>query len=78
MLYLHRYTWAIIRLQLEQEYGFSNTQLELIFTLFNFSYMIGQVPGGIVSDFFGAHLFLGSIIFIWSICLILFTLVGSF
>lgn len=78
MLYLHRYTWAIIRPQLEQEYGFSNTQLELIFTLFNFSYMIGQVPGGIVSDFFGAHLFLGSIIFIWSVCLILFALVGSF
>ena len=40
--------------------------------------MIGQVPGGIVSDFFGAHIFLGSIILVWSVCLILFALVGSF
>ncbi|MDA9763917.1 MAG: MFS transporter [Opitutales bacterium] len=78
MLYLHRYTWAIIRPELEREYGFSNTQLEQIFTLFNFTYAFGNLPGGIVADLFGAHVFLSSIIFAWSACLIGFALAGSF
>ena len=78
MLYLHRYTWAVIRPELEREYGFSNTQLEQIFTLFNFTYALGNLPGGILSDFFGAHVFLTSIISAWSVCLILFAAVGSF
>ncbi len=78
ILYVHRYTWTIIRPQLEQEYGFSNTQLEWIFTSFQFSYALGQIPSGVVSDFFGAHIFLGSSIAVWSLCLILFASVGSF
>ncbi len=78
MLYLHRYTWAIIRPELEREYGFSNTQLEHIFTMFNFTYAFGNLPGGIVADLFGAHVFLSSIIFAWSACLIGFSLAGSF
>ncbi|MDG2170537.1 MAG: MFS transporter, partial [Opitutales bacterium] len=67
VLYVHRYTWTIIRPQLEQEYGFSNTQLEWIFTSFQFSYALGQIPSGIVSDFFGAHIFLSSSIAVWSL-----------
>jgi len=78
ILYFHRYTWAIIRPQLEKEYGFSNTELEQIFAFFNFTYGIGQIPGGIVSDIFGAHIFLGSIIGLWSLALICFALAGSF
>ncbi|QXD30261.1 MFS transporter [Opitutia bacterium ISCC 52] len=77
ILYVHRYTWTIIRPQLEQEYGFSNTQLEWIFTSFQFSYALGQIPSGIVSDFFGAHIFLSSSIAVWSLCLVLFASVGS-
>ena len=78
MLYVHRYTWAIIRPELAREYGFTNTQLEQIFTFFNFSYAVGQIPGGIICDFFGARFFLGSIIVGWSLSLVLFALVGSF
>lgn len=78
ILYLHRYTWAIIRPQLEKEYGFSNTELEQIFALFNFTYALGQIPSGVVCDYFGAHVFLGSIVGLWSVGLILFALVGSF
>lgn len=78
ILYLHRYTWAIIRPQLEKEYGFSNTELEQIFALFQFTYALGQIPGGMICDYFGAHIFLGSIIGLWSVGLILFAMVGSF
>lgn len=78
MLYLHRYTWAVIRPELAREYGFSNTELEQIFTFFNFTYAVGQIPGGIICDFFGARFFLSSLIFGWSLSLILFALAGSY
>ena len=69
MLYLHRYTFNLIRPELEKEYGFSNTQLDSIFALFNVTYSFGQIPGGIVADLFGPHLFLGIIIAVWSLLL---------
>lgn len=78
MLYLHRYTWNIIRPQLQEEYGFSNTQLETLGSIFYFGYAIFQIPSGIVSDLFGTHLFLGSITITWAICLPLLGLVGTF
>ncbi|MCB1123427.1 MAG: MFS transporter [Verrucomicrobiae bacterium] len=78
MLYLHRYTWNIIRPQLEKEYGFTNTQLETIFTAFNFSYAAGQLPGGVICDFFGARVYLTSLIAGWSLGLILFATAGTY
>jgi MFS transporter, ACS family, glucarate transporter len=78
MLYLHRYTWAIIRPELAREYGFNNTELEQIFTFFSFSYAIGQIPGGMVCDFFGARFFLGALITGWSLSLIIFALAGTY
>lgn len=67
LLYLHRYTWNLIRPELQSEYGFSNTQLEAIGTSFYFTYGIGQVPSGIVADLFGPHVFLAVIILAWSL-----------
>ncbi len=78
MLYLHRYTWAVIRPELAREYGYTNTQLEQIFSFFQLSYAIGQIPGGIVCDYFGARFFLSSLIGGWSLSLILFALGGGF
>lgn len=77
ILYLHRYTFNLIRPQLEAEYGFSNKQLDSIFALFNVTYSLGQIPGGIVADLFGSHLFLGVIIAIWSLLLPAVGLGGS-
>ena len=78
VLYLHRYTWNIIRPELAREYGFSNTELAQIFTSFQFSYALGQIPSGVICDFFGARYFLSAIIGGWSLSLVLFTLGGSF
>ena len=33
VLYLHRYTWLVIRPELAKEYGYTNTELEQIFAL---------------------------------------------
>lgn len=78
MLYLHRYSWNFIRPALLEEYEFSNAQVDGLFTIFNASYAFGQIPGGIICDFFGAHLFLGIIIVLWSVLLPCFGLTGNF
>ena len=78
MLYLHRYSWNFIRPALLDEYGFTNSQVDRIFTAFNVSYAFGQIPGGIICDFFGTHLFLGIIIVLWSVLLPCFGLTGNF
>ena len=81
MLYLHRYTWNFIRPQLEKEYGFSNLELDSMYTLFNVTYTIGQIPGGVICDMFGPHLFLVAMIVLWSLSMPLLGLgkgVGSF
>jgi sugar phosphate permease len=76
-LYLHRYTWNFIRPELKTEYDFSNTQLESIYTAFSITYGIGQIPSGVICDFFGPHLFLGVIIALWSLMLMSFGGGGS-
>jgi sugar phosphate permease len=76
-LYLHRFTFGVIRPELEKEYGFSNTELDSIFALFNLSYAAGQIPGGVICDFFGPHIFLAIIIAVWSLVLPVLGLTGS-
>lgn len=76
-LYLHRFTFGVIRPELEKEYGFSNTELDSIFALFNLTYAIGQIPGGVICDFFGPHIFLAIIIAVWSLVLPILGLTGS-
>ncbi|MCA9142679.1 MAG: MFS transporter [Planctomycetaceae bacterium] len=78
LLYLHRYSWNFIRPALIDEYEFSNAQVDGLFTIFNASYAFGQIPGGIICDFFGVHLFLGIIIVLWSVLLPCFGLTGNF
>jgi MFS family permease len=77
MLYLPRYTWVMVAPELKAEYGFSETQLGGLYTLFNVTYAFGQIPGGVVCDFFGPHMFLGVIIALWSLAMPLVGLTGS-
>ena len=76
-LYLHRYTWNFIRPELEKEFGFNNQQLEGLYSIFNLSYAAGQIPSGILCDFFGPHLFLAVIIVLWSLVLPMFGVAGG-
>ena len=78
LMYLHRYSFNLVRPYLEEEYNFTNVQLESIFTLFNISYTLGQVPSGIICDLFGPHLFLVGIIIAWSLALPCIGLTGNF
>ncbi len=77
ILYLHRYTWVMVRPELKTEYGFSEKELEGLYTLFSVTYGLGQIPGGVVCDLFGPHLFLGVIIALWSLALPTVGLTGT-
>lgn len=77
-LYLHRYTWNFVGPELQKEYGFSNTQMGTLFTMFSPTYGGGQIPSGILSDLIGPHIFLGTIIILWALVLPCFGLTGNF
>ena len=78
LMYLHRYSFNLVRPYLEEEYNFTNVQLDSIYILFNISYTLGQVPSGIICDLFGPHLFLVGIIIAWSLALPCIGLTGNF
>lgn len=70
VLYLHRYSWNIVGPLIQKEYDFDHTQSAAVFSLFYWTYAAGQIPCGVVIDFFGPHLFLGISIILWSLALI--------
>lgn len=67
LLYLHRYTWGFIKSDVQREFGWSLEQLGLLDGMFSASYAIGQVPFGILCDWFGPHLLLTGLIVTWSV-----------
>lgn len=69
VLYLHRYSWNIIGPKLQEEGGLSHTQVGLLFSLFYYTYALGQIPSGLFIDRFGPHRFLTAIIAAWSLAL---------
>jgi sugar phosphate permease len=71
-LYLHRYAWNILKPEIQDQYGLSETQSGLVFSLFYWTYAAGQIPSGVVIDLFGPHLFLGASILLWSSALVTF------
>ncbi len=66
LLYLHRYTWNLVGPKIQEEFGFSNTQAGILFSLFYYTYAGGQIPSGLLVDRWGPHRFLSLIIAAWS------------
>ncbi|MBT4865082.1 MAG: MFS transporter [Planctomycetaceae bacterium] len=69
ILYLHRYTFALIKPKLQEEWELSNTELGVLDGAFSICYSLFQFPAGVAADVFGVHLFLGIIILLWSLAL---------
>lgn len=67
LLYLHRYTWGAMKYQIADEFKLTPEQLGLLDGAFNFTYAGGQIPGGMLGDWFGAHFVLTIMIFLWSL-----------
>ena len=77
LLYLHRYSWGVIKPEVKSEFGFSDTQLGWLDSAFNFSYALFQVPGGLLGDLLGPAIVLPVIIFAWSGCVAGTAMVGQ-
>src|SRR5262249_7101694 len=67
LLYLHRYSWGVIRPALKTEYPqLTDGELGWLDGVFNVTYALGQVPGGLAGDLLGPHLVLPVLILSWS------------
>jgi sugar phosphate permease len=67
LLYLHRYAWGVIRPSLKAEDpSLTDLQLGWLDALFNVTYAIGQVPGGLAGDLLGPRAVLTLLLVLWS------------
>src|SRR5579872_6473855 len=65
--YLDRVNISTAAPQISKEFGFDKVTMGVIFSAFVWAYAIFQVPGGWLSDRFGARTVLGSVVTYWSI-----------
>ncbi len=67
LLYLHRYAWGVIRPSLKAEDpSLTDLQLGWLDALFNVTYAVGQVPGGLAGDLLGPRAVLTLLLMLWS------------
>ena len=78
LLYLHRYTFGLIKPSIQQEWGLSNKELGMLDGVFQGFYMGAQVPLGIAADTLGVYLILPLLILVWSIGLAMHAWAPSF
>ena len=69
LLYLHRYSFALIKPFLQKEMDLSNTELGAMDTWFSVTYAAAQFPTGLWGDVVGVHWLLGGLILLWSVAL---------
>jgi sugar phosphate permease len=74
LLYLHRYTWGIIKKDVQDEFGWDPVTLSRLDSLFPLSYGVGQIPSGILCDWWGARVLLGGSAILWSLALVGFVI----
>src|SRR6202044_496452 len=65
--YLDRVNISTAAPEISKEFGFDKVTMGVIFSAFAWSYALFQVPGGWLSDRFGARKVLGSVVAYWSI-----------
>lgn len=67
LLYLHRYSWGVIKPDiLKENPDLTDLQIGWLDSAFTVTYAIGQVPCGLASDILGPRLILTSSVFLWS------------
>jgi sugar phosphate permease len=65
--YMDRSNISIAAPAIAGEFGFSKTQIALLFSAFAWAYAAGQVPGGWLADYFGPKRVLLAIVPYWSL-----------
>jgi ACS family glucarate transporter-like MFS transporter len=67
LLYLHRYTFAIIKPELVREWGLQKTELGLLDSATSLSYTAFQFPLGVCADLLGVRLVLTALMILWCV-----------
>lgn len=67
LLYLHRYTFALIKPQIAEQWGLGKDQLGLLDSAFALAYAVFQFPLGVTADVLGVRLVLTGLILVWSV-----------
>jgi sugar phosphate permease len=65
--YLDRVNISTAAPEISKEFGFDKVTMSFIFSAFVWAYALFQVPGGWLSDRFGAHKVLAGVVTFWSI-----------
>jgi sugar phosphate permease len=65
--YMDRTGISIAAPSMAREFGFSDTAIGIVFSVFLWAYAIGQIPGGWLADRFGPRLLLLIIVPFWSV-----------
>src|SRR5262245_33135800 len=78
LLYLDRICLSFTERYIVEDLGLSNREAAVLLSAFFWTYALGQVPSGWLSDRFGARLMLALYILFWSLFTGLMGLVGSF
>jgi sugar phosphate permease len=65
LLYLHRYTFALIKPELVQEWQLNKVELGLLDSAFSLSSTLFQFPLGVVADLLGVRIVLTGLILLW-------------
>ncbi|MSR57233.1 MAG: MFS transporter [Planctomycetaceae bacterium] len=69
LLYLHRYTWGFIRVELQREFDWDAPTMGWLDSAFNLTYAAGQIPGGILGDWYGPRKVLVVMSLVWSLAM---------
>lgn len=76
--YTDRSCISIAGPKMREEFGFSQTEMGLVYSIFSLSYFLGQTPWGILADRYGARWLVALAILGWSIFTGLTALAWSF
>lgn len=69
LLYLHRYTWGFVKAEVANEFNWNTDTLGWLDSAFMMSYALGQIPGGMLGDWFGPRRVLAGMVLIWSLAM---------
>jgi sugar phosphate permease len=78
LLYLQRYAWGVIKPEFRREFPQFRDHLGWLDSAFLATYAIGQIPGGMAGDRYGARIVLSAMIFAWSLASVAVAWVGGF
>ncbi len=67
LLYAHRYSWGVVRIDVQEEYRLSDPAMGYLDSAFNLTYALCQFPGGLAGDVYGPRAIVTIAVVLWSL-----------